>query len=131
MNITHYVSDLVSRIKNASLAKRRETLIPLSKMNRKILELLVKEGYIDEVKSEGKENKSLLVRIKYEKRLPIINGINVLSKPSLRLHKNVKEISDLARRGKHTIVVSTSQGIMTGSDTRKKKIGGEVLFEIW
>ena len=101
-------------------------------MNKKILDLLTREGFIRSSKVEEKSGrKSIRAIIRYEKRNPIINGINILSKPSLRVYRDKKGLSKIERRGNHVIFVSTNQGIMTGFEARKKGVGGEVLFEIW
>ncbi len=132
MNIGHPTSDLIIRIKNATLANRKEAEVPYSNMNKRILDLLSKEGFIGTIKTEGKDPKKVIkVGIKYERRLPLLNGVNILSKPSLRIYKDSKGIEKIERRGKHKVFVSTNQGIMTGSEAKKKGIGGEVLFEIW
>lgn len=131
MNISHNVSDLIIRIKNASMSNRRETLVPFSNMNKKVLDLLAKEGFVSGVKIDSKDKRNIAVGIKYDRRVPIINGVNVLSKPSLRIYGDTKGIQKIERRGRHVVFVSTNQGIMTGKDARKKGIGGEILFEIW
>lgn len=132
MNIAHTPSDVLIRIKNASLANRKEAYIPYSNMNKKILELLSKEGFIKSSKVEEKAGKKTLkATIRYEKRSPVINGVKILSKPSLRLYKDNKGIAEIEKRGKHVVFVSTSMGIMTGFEARKKGVGGEILFEIW
>jgi small subunit ribosomal protein S8 len=131
MNISHNVSDLIIRIKNASLSNRRETLIPFSNMNKKVLDLLAREGFVSSVKIDSKDKRNITVGIRYDRRVPIINGVNVLSKPSLRIYGGTKGIHKIERRGRHVVFVSTNQGIMTGKDAKKKGIGGEILFEIW
>lgn len=132
MNIAHAPSDVLIRIKNASLAKRKEAQVPFSNMNKKILDLLTKEGFIRGSKVEEKAGrKTLKATIRYEKRNPVINGIKILSKPSLRVYKDKLGISKIERRGKHVVFVSTNLGIMTGFEAKKKGVGGEVLFEIW
>lgn len=132
MNIAHAPSDVLVRIKNASLAKRKEALIPYSNMNKKILDLLAKEGFIRKsIVEEKSGRKNIRAIIRYEKRNPVINGINILSKPSLRVYRDKKGLSKIERRGNHVIFVSTNLGIMTGFEARKKGVGGEVLFEIW
>ncbi len=132
MNIAHAPSDIIIRIKNASLAKRREAIVPFSNMNKKILDLLVKQGFVQSVKVEEKApNKKIRVGIKYERRSPVLNGIKIVSKPSLRIYKSKNSLSQIEKRGRHTIFISTSQGLMTSKEAKKKGIGGEVLFEIW
>lgn len=130
--MNHSVSDFLIRIKNASLAKRKQVILPYSNINRDIGKVLKKEGFLEEIK-EGKDgNKRILnAIIKYEKRIPILNDLVVISKPSLRVYKTSKTIIDIERRGRHKVVLSTSKGVMTGQDARKNNLGGEILFEIW
>lgn len=130
--MNHLVSDFIIRIKNAGLAKRKEVDLPYSNINRDIGKVLVKEGFLEEIKEEKDKNKkSLKATIRYERRSPVFSKVLVVSKPSLRIYKTAKTLADMERRGGHTILVSTSQGIMTSNQARKKGVGGEVLFEIW
>lgn len=130
MNYT--VSDFVIRVKNAALAKRKEVVLPYSKLNFGIGKVLVKNGFLEEIKEQEAENKKTLkAKIKYERRQPVLSTIDIVSKPSLRVYGGKNEISALARRGRRTIVVSTSQGVMTGKEAIKKGLGGEILFAIW
>lgn len=130
--MNHSVSDFLIRIKNASLAHRREVVLPYSKINKEIGRVLQKEGFLEEIK-ETKIGviKSLHAIIKYEKRNPVLSDLKVLSKPSLRVYKTSKSISGVERRGRHKVVLSTSQGVMSGAEARKRGVGGEILFEIW
>lgn len=130
--MNHSVSDFLIRIKNASLAQRKEVTLPYSKLNKEIGRVLKSEGYLEDVKetTDGVK-KSIQVVIKYEKRRPILNDLKIVSKPSLRIYNAYKDISKLELRGKHKVVLSTSQGVMSGAEARKKGVGGEVLFEIW
>ena len=128
----HSVSDFLIRIKNASLARRHEVVMPYSNINKEIGKVLKKEGFLDEVKEGKVENKKTLnVTISYERRRPVLSNLRVISKPSLRVYKPSKNIKDVEIRGRHKVVMSTSQGVMTGESARKKGIGGEILFEIW
>ena len=126
------ISDLIIRIKNATRAKRKEVVLDDLKINKAICKVLVKEGFL-----EGFENgirngrKVLVVKIKYEKRNAVLTDVLVVSKPSLRRYATAADIPEIQRRGRHTIILSTNKGIMTGVDAMKKKIGGEVLFKIW
>lgn len=106
--------------------------MPYSNINKEIGKVLKKEGFLDEVKEGKIENKKTLnVIISYEKRRPVLSDVKVISKPSLRIYKPSKNIKDIEIRGRHKVVMSTSQGVMTGESARKKGIGGEILFEIW
>lgn len=131
MNIQ--VLDFIIRIKNACLAKRRRLVAPYSKMNKTIGTLLVKEHFLEEVQEENeKGKKTLVIKIKQEKRIPAIDGVLIVSKPSLSVHIKAKNIQNEQRKeGRGIAVFSTSQGIMTGTQAYKKGIGGEFLFKIW
>lgn len=130
--MNHSVSDLLIRIKNSSLAKRREVVLPYSKINFEIGKTLVREGYLEDIKEVKEGNKkSLTAVIKYDKRIPVLTDLIIVSKPSLRVYKATDEIAAVERRGKHKVVLSTSKGVMSGDEARKNKVGGELLFEIW
>src|SRR3990172_1686047 len=99
---------------------------------KEIGKVLISEGFLQEIKeSKIGEQKSLQAVIAYEKRNPVLTNVIVVSKPSLRVYKTSKTIADVEKRGRHKVVLSTSQGVMSGRDARKKRIGGEILFEIW
>ncbi|MEK7060976.1 MAG: 30S ribosomal protein S8 [Patescibacteria group bacterium] len=124
----NYNSNFVIEIKNAVRAKRREVLLPLSKFNKEIGKVLVREGFLEEIKEE---KNMIMAKLKYDKRTPRFSDVVLISKPSLRSYIGAKEILNLERKGKKTIVISTSQGLMTGKEAYKKGLGGEVLFAIW
>lgn len=130
--MNYHVSDFISRIKNAVLARRKKVLAPYLKINKEIAKVLVKEGFLQDLKEiilEGR--KALEVTVRYEKREPVLTDVVVVSKPSLRIYVEAKNIPSIQRKGRSTLVLSTSRGIMTGSQAYKKSIGGEVLFRIW
>jgi small subunit ribosomal protein S8 len=130
--MNHQVSDFIIRIKNAALARRREIVLPYSNINKEVGRVLAKIGYLENVK-ETEENgqKTIKAMVKYEKRLPVVSGVLIISKPSLRVYGSTRKIIDIEKRGRKTAIVSTSQGVMTGKEAIKKKIGGEILFAIW
>ncbi len=130
--MNHNVSDFIIRIKNAALAKRKEVILPFSNINKEIGTVLVKEGFLENIKEESDGNKKTLkAAVKYEKRLPVLTDVIIISKPSLRVYEPVKHIDNIQRKGKKIVIISTSQGVMTGNDALKKGIGGEILFTIW
>lgn len=130
--MNHSVSDLLIRIKNSSMARRREVVLPYSKINFEIGKTLIREGFLEDIKIvEDGNKKSLTAIIKYEKRLPVLTNLIIVSKPSLRVYKPISEVAAVERRGKHKVVLSTSKGVMSGDEARKNKVGGEILFEIW
>lgn len=130
--MNHSVSDFLIRIKNAGLARRHEVTLPYSNINKAIGKVLKSEGYLEDIK-EGKDGskKVLNATIAYEKRNPVLSNVVVISKPSLRVYKTSRTIHEIEIRGRHKVIMSTSYGVMTGQDAKKKGIGGEILFEIW
>lgn len=130
--MNYLVSDFIIRIKNSALSKRKEVILPFSNINREIGKVLVKEGFLEGIKEfEKNGKKELKAIIKYENRIPVLTDVLIISKPSLRIYSSSKNISDIQRRGRRQVVVSTSQGIMTAFDARKKGLGGEILFSVW
>lgn len=130
--MNHSVSDFIIRIKNASMAQRKEVILPYSKINKEIGKVLQDEGFLGEIKEiKNGTKKSIQAVIKYEKRKPVLIDLKVVSRPSLRVYNAYKDVFKLERRGKHKVILSTSKGVMSGNEARKKGVGGEVLFEIW
>lgn len=130
--MNYKVSDLIIRIKNAARARRREVALDNLNINKAICKVLVRTGFLESFESVTKdEGKILVAKIKYDKREPVLNDVEIFSKPSLRKYVGANDILRIERRGKHIVVISTNEGIMTGREAQKKNIGGEVLFKIW
>lgn len=130
--MNYLVADFIIRIKNSALSKRKEVVLPFSNINKEIGKVLVKEGFLENIKEESnKGNRTLIASIKYEKRIPVLTDVLVISKPSLRVYSSVKKIPEIEKRGRRKIIVSTNQGVMTSYEARKKGLGGEILFSIW
>lgn len=130
--MNYKVSDLLIRIKNASLAKRRTVLVPYSRLGKEISSILVKRHFLQDVKEDIKDGKKVLVlRIQYEKRKPMFTDVLIVSKPSLRVYTKVGNIAKREQKGQAIAILSTSKGILTGEEAQKKGVGGELLFEIW
>ncbi len=130
--MNYLIADSVIRIKNSALSKRKEVVLPFSSINKNVAKVLVKEGFLESVKEESKEGKKQLVAvIRYQKRIPVLTDVVIISKPSLRVYAPAKKILEIGKRGRRKVVVSTSQGVMTAMDAKKKGLGGEVLFAIW
>jgi len=126
------VPDFVVRIKNASLAKRKKISVPYCNINKEVGKVLVKEGFLESIKeAEVSHKKVLEAVIKYERRNPVLTDVLIVAKPSLHVYTKLSGIPEIQRRGKYTIIISTSKGIMTGKEAYKKGLGGEVLFKIW
>lgn len=129
--MTYQVSDFIIRIKNACLAKRHSLDLPYSKLNKEIGKVLVKEGFLENIKEkEISGKKTLEASIRYENRCPVLTEVEIVSKPSLRVYTKAKNVS----RRKGTLgmsILSTNLGVMTEKEAKKKGVGGEFLFRVW
>ena len=124
------ISDMLTRIRNANRALLPTVALPHSKMKESIAGILKKEGYIAEFAVEGKLPKSLKLKLKYQGKKSVIEGMKRISTPGLRRYVGATDIPRV-RGGLGVAVVSTSEGLMTGLQARKKNIGGELLCYIW
>jgi len=125
------IADLLSRIRNALMRRAASTSVPYSRLKEKILLLLKKEGYIQEVqKEEVKQGFCLTVTLRYYEGEPVIQGLKGVSKPGRRFYSPAKNLPHVLS-GHGMAVVSTSQGLMTDHEARKRKLGGEILFSVW
>ena len=124
------ISDLLARIRNASRVMLPVVELPHSKMKESIAHILKKEGYVHEVAVEGKTPKKIKLKLKYEGRKSVIEGLRRVSTPGLRRYVGATEIPRV-RGGLGISVVSTSQGVMTGTQARKSNLGGELLCYVW
>lgn len=126
------IADLLTRVRNGAMAKMPTVDVPMSKIKIDIIKILEQEGFIKshEVTTESKFP-MIKVHIQYDtKRKPMINKINRVSRPGLRVYKAADELKPI-RSGLATRILTTSQGVMTDREARKRSIGGEVLCEVW
>ena len=128
--MTDPISDMLARIRNAQAALLKTVQISHSKIKESIATILKKEGYVAEVACEGTTKKSIKITLKYTGKKGIIEGLRRVSKPGLRRYVGATEIPKVLG-GMGISIVSTSQGLMTGAEARKKKVGGELLCYIW
>jgi small subunit ribosomal protein S8 len=127
------ISDMLTRIRNASLAKHQTTEVPSTKMTRSIAKVLKDEGFIGEYEEAGEGvQRRLVLSLKYKgkNRKPIITALKRVSKPGLRVYANRKELPRVLG-GIGIAIVSTSSGIMTDREARRTGVGGEVLCYVW
>ncbi len=132
MNSTDPIADMLTRIRNASAARHREVTLPSSKVKREIARILTEEGFIEsyETRPDGVQD-ALTVRLRYgEDRTPVVAGIKRISKPGLRVYARKTEIPRVLG-GLGLAILSTSRGVMTGSQARKLNLGGEVVCYVW
>ena len=126
------IADLLTRIRNGAQARLPNVEVPHSKIKLEILRILQAEGYVKsfEVTTESKFP-SIKIEMRYDgKRKPVISHIRRVSKPGLRIYKATGELRPI-RSGLATQIISTSQGLMTDREARRKHVGGEVLCEVW
>jgi len=124
------IADMLTRIRNAGRALLPTVQIPHSRMKESIAAILKTEGYVAEVNVEGKMPRSIRIKLKYEGKRTVIEGLKRVSSPGLRRYVGATEIPRV-RGGLGVAVVSTSEGVMTGTQARKKNLGGELLCYIW
>lgn len=122
---------MIITLKNAGAVGRESVLIPHSKLKEAIAKTLQKEGFVSSVEvKETKGKKSLAIGLVSEGRVSKIKGVQRISKPSKRIYRKASEIRPI-KNGYGALIVSTSNGVMTGRDARKASLGGEALFAIW
>lgn len=120
--------DFITRIKNIQNSDRKILKIPYTKMDKIIADILSKKGFLKKVEVKGKSlNK--IIKINLNPNHPI-RGSEFLSKSSRRIYKGANEIRPV-KSGHGILVISTSEGVMIGSEAKKKNIGGQILFKIW
>ncbi len=126
------IADFLTRIRNGLNARLSFVDMPTSKIKVELVKILEAEGFVKshEVTTEGKFP-ILRVHLKYDsRRMPIINSIKRISKPGLRVYRGGDELRPV-RSGLATRVLTTSRGVMTDREARRRKIGGEVICEVW
>jgi small subunit ribosomal protein S8 len=132
MNISDPIADMLTRVRNASRARHPEVIVPASRTKREIARILREEGFIADF-SEEKAGPAIHLRLtlKYvDGKAPVVSGLKRISKPGLRVYAGKTEIPRVLG-GLGIVIVSTSQGIMTGAQARKAQLGGEVLAYVW
>ena len=130
---TDTISDMLTRIRNANLAKHQIVQIPSTKVTRNIATVLLNEGFIEsfeELKNGLKSSILLSLKYKGKERIPFITKITRASRPGLRLYSNAKNMPRILG-GFGTAIFSTSKGLMTEKKAREEGIGGELLCYIW
>jgi len=124
--------DSIIRVKNGLERGFERVKVPYSSFDMNILELLTKEGYIGTVSRKGRGVRRIIdIKLKYDSEgEPAIRGVKFVSRPSRRLYSGYRK-TKTSRQGSGHYILSTPEGILTDKEARKKKVGGQVLFEIW
>src|SRR5262245_61415076 len=124
------ISDLLTRIRNANRALLPTVDLPHSRIKESIVAILKREGYIAEYSVEGKLPKTLRLKLKYQGKKSIIEGLRRISTPGLRRYVGATKIPRV-RGGLGVALLSTSQGVMTDFQARKRNVGGELICYVW
>lgn len=133
------ISDMLTRIRNACLMKKSTVIIPLTRLNQKMAQILEKEGFIQGFQiSQLDSFNSLILKLKYrskqtylgKRKEPCITNLKRISKPGLRIYSNHKDIPRILG-GAGIVILSTPEGILTDREARALGIGGELLCSIW
>jgi len=130
--VTDPIGDLLIRLKNGSQRRHEAITVPASKLKRAILDILRQEGYVESVEDGVREGHPVLsVRLRYlDDGQPMITGLARISKPGRRVYVGSKDIVKV-RNGIGMSILSTSRGVMTDQESRKNRLGGEVLCSVW
>ncbi|MEK7121964.1 MAG: 30S ribosomal protein S8 [Patescibacteria group bacterium] len=130
--MTDQISDMLIRIKNAQAVKKESVDIPYSKLKMEIAKILQVSGFTGDLSKKGKKNNKIInVSLLYDKKSQgRIHGLRRVSKLSKRVYRPAAMLRPI-KRGTGLAVISTSKGLMADQEARRKKIGGEVFFEIW
>ena len=130
--MTDVIADMLTRIRNALLAKHETVEIPASNMKKAIANILLKEGYVSDVAfEEGNVQGKIVITLKYgANKAKVISGLKRVSKPGLRIYVGCEEIPQVLG-GMGIAILSTSKGVMTDKEARKAHQGGEVLAYVW
>ena len=129
--MTDPIADLLTRIRNANKMHHEKVSIPSSTLKLNILKVLKEEGFIaDYVVIEDKKQNVIEVTLKYNNNQAVIKGLKRISKPGLRKYTDVENLPKVLH-GLGIAIISTSKGVMTDSEARKQKVGGEILAYVW
>src|SRR5690348_872919 len=126
--MTDPIADMLVRLQNASRAGHRDVVLPYSRLKAAVAKVLQNEGYVAET---GKKDNLLTLSLKYTPAgRPAINGVKRVSKGSRRMYMGVRDLRPV-KRGYGLMVLTTPAGVLSGKEARAKRVGGEVMFEIW
>lgn len=129
--MTDPIADMLTRVRNAILARQERTEMPLSILKRRVAEILKDEGYINDVRVDDTGHGKLILVLKYDRnRKSAIVGVRRRSRPGRREYVGYDSIPKV-HNGLGLSILSTSHGVMTDRAARQQKVGGEILCEVW
>jgi small subunit ribosomal protein S8 len=124
---SHYhIGDFLIKAKNTAMAKNKELTVVPTKQIEAAAETLKKLGYFDSVKKDGK---NLVVTLTFKNKKPMLTNLKLISKPGLRIYQGAVELEK--KRGPSVLLITTPLGIISSREAIKKRVGGEVVAEIW
>jgi len=131
MTVTDPIADMLTKIRNAIMASHESVFVPSSKVKLSIVKILKEEGFIERYEVlKGKPQPMIKIHIKYTDGQPAILGLERVSKPSLRVYVEKREIPRVYG-GLGIAILSTSKGIMTGQEAWRQRLGGEIMCYVW
>jgi len=126
--MTDPIADMLNRIRNAQAVSKETVVIPFSDLKYEIAKILEKQKLVGKIEKKGRKPRKIIeIILKYP---AVISGLRRISKPGQRIYTGVKEIKPV-RGGYGILIVSTPEGLMTDKEAKRKKLGGEILCEIW
>jgi len=128
--MTDTIADMLTRIRNAQMAGKRQVSVPLSRVKYAIANLLSREGYVGKVETVEGTPAQLMIELKYRGAEPAIQSIDRASKPGHRVYRQASELP-VVLNGYGISIVSTSQGIMTGAEAKERGVGGEIICSVY
>ena len=131
MVVTDTIADMLTRVRNALVARHATVEVPASNMKKAIAEIMLKEGFIEKVEfiDDGLQG-VIKLTLKYSGKQSVISGLKRISKPGLRIYAK-KDAVPKVLGGLGIAIISTSKGVMTDKEARQNNVGGEVLAYIW
>ncbi len=125
------IADLLNRIYNASAVLHPTVYVPFSNFKYEIAKILEKQGIVQKIEKGGKKAKKIIkINLKYKDKEPVVSGFKRVSKQGLRVYVGSQDVYRVTR-GPGTIIISTTKGLMTARDAKRKGLGGEVICQIW
>ena len=130
MSMQDPIADMLTRIRNGHMASKRTVTMPFSKVKRAVANVLLQEGYIESFSEDLEQIKTTLtISLKYFNEIPVIEEIQRVSRPGLRIYKNAQDIPKV-KGGLGVAIVSTCKGIMSDKEARANNVGGEILCSV-
>ena len=132
MRASDPVADMLTKVRNAAIARHEKVDIPASKLKLEIIKILKTEGYIKNFKKVQEDGHSIIrIFLKYDdNNEPVIHGVKKISTPGRRVYSGYKDLPRVYN-GYGTVIVSTSSGVTTGKKASEKMVGGELVCTIW